>query len=152
MKKIIYSVFALLLTGATITSCQKESVFDMENTSIEMRKEANWGINRHWSAAAKDCIKPAIECFDDIVVVGIQDKFNEFCDAVDHGSVGIKNYFNSPSYESLFPHLKGEELSKLQSGIYTGIRINNGAKSFFLFGKESDLNEENPEFVLVLSN
>jgi hypothetical protein len=83
--KFLFSA-ALLAACVTFASCNSEEV---SNIAPKESNEQNvfkargvesttpysdnvgfqtWGIHRHWSSTAQDCITPAAECFDDIVV------------------------------------------------------------------------------------
>ncbi len=87
-----------------------------------------WGLNWTWDAVAEDCVTPAKDCFDEVVIDGSSGYLSDFEDAIAGGAQDIADFFlDENQWPNLFPGLtkspNDSHLSALQSGNYYIVQV-----------------------------
>jgi hypothetical protein len=154
MKKIIFpAVIAILF----LVSCTNNELALNESEILEPNNELkdsppdDWGIHRVFTGEI--CEPPAVNCFDDIIITPGDDE-RKSANALDtyltDNPADIKAFFLSDEYKSVFPNLsnKPEFLSRLRSGKYSAMKVDQGLRQYYLFGKKGEFTQKNPEFVI----
>lgn len=163
MKKLGLIVIS---TGILFSNCNKKEIGQVNsNNSIgtttnaeSLKQKASWGICCVWNGV-DNCVKPAVNCFDEIIVkpkyTDVAKALSNFDIAVNNGADAIASFFTSNDAQVLFPDLTCicdknpyvSYLNKLISGKYYISRMERGNKFFYLV-KPNGTN--NVDFVLTI--
>lgn len=161
MKKgIVLSVATLAIFGCNKKNMSSEITQTTSSTGItsNLKQTGTWGICCVWNGV-DDCVKPAVNCFDPIIITPKASELraakSKLDSSITKGSKVISEFFMSDDAKKLFPDLTCvcdkntflEYYNKLVSGNYY-IDLNQKGNKFYYQVKPNGSNLV--DFVLVI--
>jgi hypothetical protein len=146
MKKLfLFAAVAVLGLSACDNSALTGFSTTKQATKLVRANDDDWGIHRVYDEKLQDCVPPAVNCFDDIIVIGnLRDvsnsKLRNFISLVREGDSQTIVTFAENNYE----HLNGFMLKTDIDGVIEGnlhpTSLTNKEGKVFLFLQEGGAN------------